>query len=125
VGRGHEQAAGRNTIGRPAAPQGQGQRASSVEHGTPNFELSTPMLTMPFLIFKDQGRICKSTKEWRTEALKKGWLVVYAKVEGGSGKVVDGVLDGTLVITREGKVVIFLSHTCTRAASTPTLPHAP
>ena len=86
---------------------------------TPEFELTTPMLTMPFLILKEQGRISKSTKQWRTKALEKGWLVVHAKVEGGTGKVVDGVLDGTLVITSEGKVVIFLSHTCTRAASTP------
>ena len=83
------------------------------------------MLTMPFPIFKDQGRICKSTKEWRTEALKKGWLVVHAKVVGGTGKVVNDELDGTLVITSEGKTVIFLSHTCTRAASTPTLLRAP
>ena len=116
---GHEQAAGQTSLGRPAPPQEHAQRASLVEHGTPHFELSTPMLTMPFPILKDQGRICKSTKEWRTEALEKGWLVVHAKVEGGTGKVVNGVLDGTLVITSEGKVVIFLSHTCTRAARTP------
>ena len=122
---GHEQAAGKTSLGRPAPPQEHAQRASLVEHGTPHFELSTPMLTMPFHILKDQGRIFKSTKEWRTEALEMGWLVVHAEVEGGTGKVVNGVLDGTLVITSEGKVVIFLSHTCTRAARTPPTAGAP
>ena len=116
------------TTPRPPAPNvPAGSTASGSEDVTePAFELSTPMLTMPFPILKDQGRIFKSTKEWRTEALEKGWLVVHAKVEGGTGKVVDGVLDGTLVITSEGKVVIFLSHTCTRTASAPSQsPHAP
>ena len=108
----------------PNAPAGSTDSGSK-DVTEPAFELSTPMLTMPFPILKDQGRIFKSTKEWRTEALEKGWLVVHAKVEGGTGKVVNGVLDGTLVITSEGKVVIFLSHTCTRAARTPPTAGAP
>ena len=112
------------TVQRSNAPAGSTASASN-DVTEPAFELSTPMLTMPFPILKDQGRIFKSTKEWRTEALQKGWLVVHAKVEGGTGKVVDGVLDGTLVITSEGKVVIFLSHTCTRAARTPPTAGAP
>ena len=29
------------------------------------FELTTPMLVMPFRVFKAQGRIMKSTKAWR------------------------------------------------------------
>lgn len=53
----------------------------------------------------------KSKQKWRDEALDKGWLVNYAKVEKGTGKVVDGVLDGIVVIRFEGKVVIFISHT--------------
>ena len=50
------------------------------------------MLVMPFEQFKAQGRICKSTKVWREEALEKQWLVVYDE--------------------SSGKVVIFVSHTC-------------
>ena len=37
-----------------------------------DFEYSTPMLAMPFLRFKEQGRIYKSTKTWRDEALSEG-----------------------------------------------------
>ena len=55
------------------------------------FELTTPMLVMPFAIFKAQGRIMKSTKAWRDEALAEGSLVAH---EEGSGKI-----------------VIFISHT--------------
>ena len=55
------------------------------------FELTTPMLVMPFGVFKAQGRIMKSTKAWRDEALAAGSLVVH---EEGSGKI-----------------VIFISHT--------------
>ena len=57
----------------------------------PDFEYSTPMLVMPFLQFKAQGRIMKSVQKWRDEALAQGWLVEYK--EG------------------EGKVAIFISHT--------------
>ena len=55
------------------------------------FELTTPMLVMPFGVFKAQGRIMKSTKAWRDEALAAGSLV---KHEEGSGQI-----------------VIFISHT--------------
>ena len=55
------------------------------------FEETTPMLVMPFEQFKAQGRIFKSTKAWREEALEKQWLVVYDE--------------------SSGKVVIFVSHT--------------
>ena len=55
------------------------------------FEQTTPMLVMPFGVFKAQGRIMKSTKVWRDQALAAGSLVVH---EEGSGKV-----------------VIFISHT--------------
>ena len=37
-----------------------------------DFEYSMSMLAMPFLRFKEQGRIYKSTKAWRDEALSKG-----------------------------------------------------
>ena len=50
------------------------------------------MLVMPLKQFKAQGRICKSTKAWREEALEKQWLVVYDE--------------------SSGMVVIFVSHTC-------------
>ena len=63
------------------------------------FELTTPMLVMPFLKFKAQGRIMKSTKAWRDEALAAGSLVVH---EEGSGKI-----------------VIFISHTWWDSISTP------
>ena len=55
------------------------------------FELTTPMLVMPFGVFKAQGRIMKSTKAWRDEALAAGSLVEHKE---GSGKL-----------------VIFISHT--------------
>ena len=55
------------------------------------FELTTPMLVMPFGVFKAQGRIMKSTKAWRDEALATGSLVEH---EEGSGQI-----------------VIFISHT--------------
>ena len=77
----------------------------------PAFEMSTPMLVMPFAAFKAQGRICKSVKSWRDAAIADGRLVEYAKVEGGTGKVIDGVLDGAVVVLLKGKVVIFISHT--------------
>ena len=55
------------------------------------FELTTPMLVMPFGNFKAQGRIMKSSQAWRDEALAAGSLVEH---EEGSGKI-----------------VIFISHT--------------
>ena len=77
----------------------------------PAFEMSTPMLVMPFLTFKEQKRIFKSIKSWRDDALASGRLVRFAWVEGGTGKVVDGALDGTIIVA-QGKVAIFISHTC-------------
>jgi len=62
-----------------------------LEFKMPDFEYSTPMLVMPFLQFKAQGRIMKSVQKWRDEALAQGWLVEFK--EG------------------EGKVAIFISHT--------------
>jgi len=56
-----------------------------------DFEYSTPMLAMPFLRFKEQGRIYKSIKTWRDKALSEGLLVEYDKASG--------------------KIVIFVSHT--------------
>ena len=50
----------------------------------PELEYSTPMLVMPYRQFKAQGRIMKSVKKWRDEALEQEWLVEF-KV--GSGKV--------------------------------------
>ena len=50
----------------------------------PELEDSTPMLVMPYRQFKAQGRIMKSVKKWRDEALEQEWLVEF-KV--GSGKV--------------------------------------
>ena len=49
------------------------------------FELTTPMLVMPFGIFKAQGRIMKSTKAWRDEALAAGSLVEHKE---GSSQIV-------------------------------------
>ena len=49
-----------------------------------DLEYSTPMLVMPYPQFKAQGRIMKSVKKWRDEALEKVWLVEF---EVGSGKV--------------------------------------
>ena len=42
-----------------------------------DFELLTPMLVMPFKQFKRQGRIAKSTVDWRKEAFAHNWLVQY------------------------------------------------
>ena len=69
------------------------------------------MLVMPYPTFKGQERICKNVQAWRDKALAEGQLVEYVKVEGGSGKVVNGVLDGTIVVCLEGRIVIFISHT--------------
>ena len=55
------------------------------------FELLTPMLVMPFSVFKAQGRIMKSTTVWRDQALAAGSLVEHKECSG--------------------KVVIFISHT--------------
>ena len=63
------------------------------------FEMTTPMLVMPFRTFKAQGRIMKSIQAWRDEALAAGSLVVH---EEGSGKI-----------------VIFISHTWWDSISTP------
>ena len=72
------------------------------------------MLVMPFTRFKQQGRIFKSVSAWRTEAFCKGWLVEYARVTGGTGKLKeDGKLDGTLEIA-VNKTAIFISHTVCR-----------
>ena len=68
------------------------KRLLELPKGAVAFEETTPMLVMPFKQFKAQGRICKSTKAWREEALQKQWLVVYDE--------------------SSGKVVIFISHTC-------------
>ena len=59
----------------------------------PKFEQLTPMLVMPFTQFKAQGRIMKSTKVWRDEALATGALVMWWEQKGGD------------------KIVIFISHT--------------
>ena len=49
-----------------------------------DFELSTPMLVMPFARFKEQGRIWKSTSTWRADAFRNGWLLPH---EPGAGLV--------------------------------------
>ena len=67
------------------------KRLLELPKGAVTFEETTPMLVMPFEQFKAQGRIFKSTKAWREEALEKQWLVVYDE--------------------SSGKVVIFVSHT--------------
>ena len=56
-----------------------------------DLEYLTPMLLIPFIFFVQLGRIPKSTKPWREEALHKGWLVEYRK--------------------DDGKTIIFISHT--------------
>ena len=76
----------------------------------PNFELSTPMLVMPFHVFKSNGRIVKSVKAWREEAIMNGSLVRFAWVDGGTGKVDEnGELSGTLHVA-DGMTAIFVSH---------------
>jgi len=42
------------------------------------FPVFTPMLVMPFEHFQTQGRIVKSTAEWRLSAVEKGSLVEYS-----------------------------------------------
>lgn len=62
----------------------EGMLATSPAKGAiPEFDLLTPMLVMPYSRFKEQGRIMKSVKGWRDEALTKGWLIEHTK---GSGK---------------------------------------
>lgn len=45
----------------------------------PVFDIFTPMLVMPFLVFRQQGRIFKSVKPWRDEAMAQRRLVEYDK----------------------------------------------
>ena len=78
----------RGVEGRPARP---GALVEAALRFGQQFELTTPMLVMPFGVFKAQGRIMKSTKAWRGEALAAGSLVEH---EEGSGQI-----------------VIFISHT--------------
>ena len=33
---------------------------------------------MPLAVFKGQGKICKSERKWREQALAQGWLVEYS-----------------------------------------------
>merc|ERR1719199_334919 len=66
-------------------------RLLELPKGAVAFEETTPMLVMPFKQFRAQGRIFKSIKAWRDEALEKQWLVVYDE--------------------SSGMVVIFVSHT--------------
>ena len=97
------------SAGGPPHPVLQVEEAVPSAEG-PAFEMSTAMLVMPFLAFKEQTRIFKSIKAWRDDALASGLLVQFAWIEGGTGKVVNGALDGTIVFTRD-KVAIFISHT--------------
>ena len=99
--------------GQAAAPpvqQGGAASSSGAEAATPDVEVHedstipdfpnlTPMLVMPFRQFVAQGRIAKSVKSWRDEALAKGWLVAFE--------------EGT------GKVAIFISHTYAHALPPP------
>ena len=77
-------------LGARSGAAGSGKAPAS-STGAQMFEETTPMLVMPFPIFLAQGRIMKSTKKWREEALEKQWLVAYDE--------------------SSGKVVIFVSHT--------------
>ena len=77
-------------LGARSGAAGSGKAPAS-STGAQMFEETTPMLVMPFPIFLAQGRIMKSTKAWREEALEKQWLVAYDE--------------------SSGKVVIFVSHT--------------
>ena len=77
-------------LGARSGAAGSGKAPAS-STGAQMFEETTPMLVMPFPIFLAQGRIMKSTKKWREEALAKQWLVEYDE--------------------SSGKVVIFVSHT--------------
>jgi len=83
---------------------GCGQSAISKLIG--DFEHSTPMLVMPFTQFKEQGRIMRSVKKWREEALKKGWLVEFKRGEVAEFQGPHGGNGGKI-----SKVAIFISHT--------------
>ena len=48
-----------------------------------DFELAAPMLVMPYMRFKEQGRIWKSTRTWRADALRNGWLLTHEPGVGG------------------------------------------
>ena len=83
-------AAAYKLVGGEAATSAQALTGAALRFGQ-QFDLLTPMLVMPFGVFKAQGRIMKSTKVWRDEALAAGWLVEHE--EGSS------------------KTAIFISHT--------------
>ena len=85
-----EAAAAYKLVGGEAATSAQVLTGAALRFGQ-QFDLLTPMLVMPFGVFKAQGRIMKSTKVWRDQALAAGSLVVHE--EGSS------------------KTAIFISHT--------------
>ena len=85
-----EAAAAYKLVGGEAATSAQALTGAALRFGQ-QFDLLTPMLVMPFGVFKAQGRIMKSTKVWRDQALAAGSLVVHE--EGYS------------------KTAIFISHT--------------
>ena len=58
------------------AGQAQALTGAALQFGQ-QFEQTTPMLVMPFGVFKAQGRIMKSTQVWRDGALAAGSLVVH------------------------------------------------
>ncbi len=65
----------------------------------PEFDCPAPMLVMPLRQFQAQGRIVKSTKAWREEAMEKKWLIEYKE---GSGKI-----------------AIYVSHMCAHTIACP------
>ena len=60
-----------------ASSAGQGSPPGKQAQASPDFPLTTPMLVMPYPTFKEQKRICKSTKAWREKAMKAGRLVTF------------------------------------------------
>ena len=49
------------------------------------FPMPAPMLVQPFHVFAKQGRIKKSTREWRAKMRRRGKLVEFDKAKGHKG----------------------------------------
>lgn len=70
-----------------------------MEPGDPDFELSTPMLVMPFTTFTELGAIQMSDRAWRQKALDNKWIFPFAR------RRADGVVE-----VAKGYKVVFVSH---------------
>ena len=111
-----------------AAAEAVAAAEAAADTATFDFELQTPMLVMPYAAFKAQGRIFRSVKAWREEALRDGRLVVHAEAgRDHRGKIVVFIShtwwDRLLGKKKPPKIIIFISHRWWRPHADPAQAH--